>query len=152
MTTKHDYSPEEWRLLASAPTMVSAGVSASDFGIVSFAKEVAALIRAVREAKARYADNELVLAVIEEFERAEAEGAEAQQPQSLDENLATVARIAQLVGQKAPPEEARSYKTFLYELAEIVAAASGEGLFGFGEKVSEAERTHLGRLKGALAI
>ena len=151
MTTLHDYTAEEWRLLAGGPTTVSAGVSASDFGVVSFAKEVSALIRAVREARVRYAGSPLVLAVIDAFERAEADGVEAQQPQSLDENLAAVARIADVVGRKAAPEEARHYKTFLYELAEIVAAASGEGWFGSGAKPSDAERTHLGRLQAALA-
>src|SRR5678816_3083089 len=68
MTTKESYSQAEWTLLMNAPVCAGMAISALDFGIVSFAKEFSALVKAVLSAKEKYAGNELVQAVVQAFE------------------------------------------------------------------------------------
>ena len=56
-----------------------------------------------------------------------------------------------LVGQKATPEEADAYRRFIADLAERVAEAHREGFLGLtGERVSEAEREAIERIKEAV--
>ena len=48
--------------------------------------------------------------------------------------------------------DAAPVKSFIVELAEKVAGAAGEGLFGSGEKVSEEEQTFLADLRDKLGV
>ena len=154
MTTRADYTDDEWKLLMSSPTLVGMGVSLADFGLVSFAKEFTALIRAVIGAKEKYPNNQLVQALVAEFEKKDT-GAEPPAPdekKSQDDMLGDIRKVAALVDSKAGADEARGFKVFLVDLSETVANASGEGFLGFGEKVSDKERDYLQKLRSTLAV
>lgn len=49
-------------------------------------------------------------------------------------------------------EEGSQVKNFVFDLAERVTSASGSGLFGTGQKVSEGEAEFLNNLKGKLGL
>ena len=154
MTTRADYTDNEWKLLMDAPTLVGMGVSMADFGVVSFAKEFAALIRAVIGAKEKYPSNQLIQSLVAEFEKkdqsAPADSGEGKKSQ--EDMLADLGKVAALVDTKAAGDEARGFKTFLVDLSEQVANASGEGFLGFGEKVSDKERDYLQKLRTTLSV
>jgi hypothetical protein len=152
MATKESFSSDEWNLLMNAPVLAGMGVSMIDFGVVSFAKEFAAMIRAVTEAKAKYPTNALVQALAAEFESNGDAPAPAEGKKTPDEILSELEKVAAVVNAKAPQAEAREFKTFLYGISETVANASGEGFLGFGEKVSDKEREYLARVKAVLAV
>ena len=154
MTTRADYTNDEWKLIMNAPTVAGLGVSMADFGVVSFAKEFAALVRAVNGAKAKYPHNQLIQSLIAEFESksdAAAEPPEAGK-KSADDLLGDIRKVAAVVDSKAAADEALGFKTFLLDLSETVANASGEGFLGFGEKVSDKEREYLQKLRATLTL
>ena len=153
MTTRADYTDNEWKLLMDAPTLVGMGVSMADFGVVSFAKEFAALIRAVIGAKEKYPSNQLIQSLVAEFEKKDqSPPADGEGKKSQDDMLADLGKVAALVDNKAAGDEARGFKTFLVDLSEQVANASGEGFLGFGEKVSDKERDYLQKLRSTLSV
>jgi hypothetical protein len=71
---------------------------------------------------------------------------------SSSEIIDPLRNIALLLDTKATREEAEAYKRFLYEVAEKVAEASGEGFLGTGEKTSDAEYEFLVRLSETLGL
>ena len=92
----------------------------------------------------RFNDNAAVLRVLANMER-ELPGDIGQI--DYDDVLARAGRVDLLLAGTA---DAPGYKQFIYELAEAVAAASGAGLFGRGEKISEREALFLAELKARL--
>jgi len=153
MSTRANYTDEEWNLLMGSPVMAGMGVSMSDFGVVSFAKEFTALVRAVMAAKEKYPQNELIQALVAEFEKKGNDDPPASEGKKTpDQLLGDLQRVANLVDAKAGADEARGFRTFLFELGESVANASGQGFLGFGEKVSAKERDYLQKLRTTLAV
>lgn len=152
MATKADFSNEEWTKVMEAPLLAGMGISLLDIGVVSFAKELHAMIKAVVEAKANYAGNPLVQAVIADFEsKADTQPAPPEKKNS-DAILADIGQIVAIVDAKAAGDEARGFKTFLFGISEQVANASGSGFLGFGEKVSDDEKAFLTKLKSTLSV
>jgi hypothetical protein len=153
MTTQANYAAA-WKKLANAPVLAGMGVSKADFGMISFLREFKALIEGTLELKTKYASNELVQAVISTYEKKDAAPPEesGEGGVSAEQILAELRQIAGIVDAKASADEARGFKAFLYEIADRVANASGEGFFGTGEKVSDKERAYLGQLKTALGL
>ena len=166
MTTKADYTNEEWDLLCAGPLLAGLGVSLIERGLVSDLQESAAITRAVLDAKKTHADNELVVAVIAVLNIAEeshgnaafeakgadaAKGPEGATPESV---LAELVKIDAILDAKAQADakvanEGIVYRNFLYGVADKVANAAG-GFLGLGEKVSEDEAYFLKKLKDIL--
>jgi hypothetical protein len=68
--------------------------------------------------------------------------------------LGRIREVANLVSQKATPEEAKAYKQMIMSVAEKAANASKEGGFlGFGGvRVSSAEESFLNEVKAVLQL
>lgn len=140
-----------------APLAAAIAVSSLEFGLVSSYKEFTAVAAATSKARSLYQDNELVESLLGELlekQQGSATGAPPSDDErpSVDRALALIQNAARVADAKAPAEEARGYKSFVYALAEVAANASGDGLFGRGEKLSAKERAYLDRLKGTLAL
>ena len=154
MTTKADYTNEEWDLLCSGPTLAGLGVTLLDPGLVSGLQEGAAISRAIHEARGRYADNALVQAVVDDFVakgdevRALPEGTTSG---SVLEKLVKIDAILDVKAKigDAEANEGIGYRNFLYQVADRAANASG-GFFGLGEKVNEEEAYYLKKVKDIL--
>jgi hypothetical protein len=161
MTTKADYTDEEWARLKRAPFVAGMAISLADpGGPIEAVKETAATLKTVL-GSAQSADRpELVRTVAQEVEQ------DARQRKSplggfkpskgaavgveiLDE-LGAVNRI---VSDKATAEEAAAVREWLLEAAQAAADAAKEGGFmGFhAERVSEGEQQMLERLRGVLS-
>jgi len=158
MTTKRDYTDEEWATLAGAPIVAGMAISIADpGGPIETTREVMATLRAVTEPAT---DGELVTSVSEEI-RALAErrvnpagdlrprGTMAGQ-QVLDE----IGKVNDILNAKATPDEAAAFRTWLMTVARQAADAAKEGGFmGFGaQQVSEGEQEMLGRLATTLGV
>jgi hypothetical protein len=160
MTSKPDFSEEEWTRLKRAPFVAGMAISLADpGGPIELVKETAATLKTVRDAAESGGRGELIEAVAQDVV---AETRERKNPlhdfkakgalagQEILEELAEVNRI---VSAKATPEEADAYRDWLRTAAQEAANAAKEGGFmGFrAERVSEGEQRMLDKLGEALA-
>jgi hypothetical protein len=143
MTTKSDFTEDEWGTLASGPP--SAGllvITASRGGTF---RETFSLAKAYAEARSDHGQSELLDALAAEkpaFPKAQRQSPEELRQHSLERVRDAVA----IVEQKATAEELDAYRRFVVGLAERVAKAHEE----HGEAVSPAEQSAIDEIRQAL--
>ena len=160
MTSKTAFSDDEWTRLKRAPFVAGMAISLADPGgpIEAF-KETSATLKAVLAAQ-HGGNGELVEAIAEDVA---AQAREHKNPlagfkptsaanagvEILDELKAANG----IVTEKATPEEAEAFASWLVAVAQAAADAAKEGGFmGFrAERVSEGEQRMLDSLRAALA-
>ena len=160
MTSKADFSEQEWTRLKRAPFVAGMAISLADpGGPIELVKETAATLKTVRDAAESGGRGELIDAVAQEVV---AESRQRKNPlhdfrakgalagQEILEELAEANRV---VSAKATPEEAGAFREWLQTAAQEAANAAKEGGFlGFhAERVSEGERRMLDKLAEVLA-
>jgi hypothetical protein len=157
MTTKADFSEEEWTRVKRAPFVAGMAISLADPGgpIEAF-KETAATLKTVQGAEGQDG------LVGEAAREVVAEARERKNPlhdfkprgtlasQEIVDELAAANRI---VSEKASPEEAEAYREWLKTAAQDAADAAKEGGFlgWHAERVSEGEQRMLDKLDEVLA-
>ena len=157
MTSKADFSEEEWARLKRGPFVAGMAISLADpGGPIELVKETSATLRTVRDAATSGGHGELVEAIAKEV------ASERQNPvhdfkpkgamagQQILEEITAANRTAT---EKATPEEAAAYRDWLRSAAREAANAAKEGGFlGFhAERVSEGEQRMLDKLDEVLA-
>lgn len=158
MTTKADYTEDEWATLRRAPQVAGFAVSLADpGGPIEITKETLAGLRAVG---APPGDEELVIAISQDA-LAQAQ-AHHNVVKELDLKGATVReqiveelRTAnEILAAKATPQEAETFRAWLVMAAQDAAEAAKEGGFlGIGAvRVSEGEQAMLARLREILGL
>jgi hypothetical protein len=160
MTTKADYTLEEWELLRKAPLMMAAAVIVSDLsGSVGVAREFLSMAQAVEETGLQDDTNELVAALVADLQAPQAARTEeAEDITDLAETrakaLAESREIAALLARKTTLEEAKGFKRWMLSIARRVSEAAREGgVLGVGAKlVSEKETAMLRDLADALGV
>jgi hypothetical protein len=160
MTTKTDFTDEEWARLERAPIVAGMAITLADpGGPIEAIKESVAAIKTVTEAAQSGGQSELVDAV------AKSVAEKAQQRQSPlgdfkprgalagQEILEELQAVNALLAEKATPEEAASFREWLLTAAKRSAEAAKEGGFlGFkAERVSEGEQKMLDKLGEVLS-
>jgi hypothetical protein len=160
MTTKADFTDEEWARLERGPIVAGMAISLADpGGPIEAVKESMAAIRTVAEAAQPGGDVELVDAVAKSFtdkarQRKSPLGDFKPRGALAGEEILDELRAANaLVTQKATPEEAAAYRQWLLTAAKRSAEAAKEGGFlGFrAERVSEGEQRMLDKLAEVLS-
>jgi hypothetical protein len=158
MTTKTDYTDEEWASLLRAPIVAGMALSIADpGGPIELTREVMATHRAVTEPATEV---ELVTSVsgeigaLAERRRNPIGDFKPERRTAGQQVLDEIALVDKILRAKAPPEEADAFRAWLMSIAQQVAEAAKEGGFmGFGaEQVSAGEREMLGRLRTALGV
>ncbi|MGD1704978.1 hypothetical protein [Dapis sp. BLCC M229] len=158
MTTKADFTNSEWELLLQAITLVSMIIISSEFTLFSAVKEVFTFSAEIKHAKLNYQHNQLIYNLLidasdteKKTQINEIENSENFEDflENVLEKLKAAVAIAHL---KATLKEAQEYKEFLYEIANQIANASGEGIFGTGPKISQKEALVLEQIKKALEL
>jgi hypothetical protein len=160
MTTKADFTAEEWELLRKAPLIMAAAVIVSDLsGSVGVAREFLSMAQAVEETAQRHDTNELVAALVADLQTPQGEHTEETEDitdisAARSKTLAETHEIAELLARKAPAHEAEGFKRWMLSIAERVSKAAREGgVLGIGSKlVSEKETTMIDELAEALGI
>jgi hypothetical protein len=160
MTSKADFSEDEWKRLKRAPFVAGMAISLADpGGPIELVKETAATLKTVREAAGSGGREELIDALAQEVvgEARQREnplhGFKAKGALAGQEILEELAEVNRIVSAKATPEEAAAYRGWLQAAAQEAANAAKEGGFlGFhAERVSEGERRMLDKLAEVLA-
>jgi len=164
MANKASFSPDEWTKVLQSVMMSAIAVTAADpSGLWGTLKESMVAGRALLEAKQDAGSNELIKAVVADFETSEGQAAAREglrakllgsKPAEVkSKSVAAVREAAALVDAKAPGDAA-AFKAWLRHISQAVAEASTEGGFlGFGGvRVSEAEKATLAEISGALGL
>jgi hypothetical protein len=160
MTTKADFTDEEWTRLERAPLVAGMAISLADpGGPIEAAKESLAAVKTILEtAKTGDGDGELVNAVAKDVE---AKAKQRENPlkgfkprggMAGEEILDELRAVNQIVTEKATPEEAEAFRKWLLDAAQRTADAAKEGGFlGFNAvRVSEGEQKMLDKLREVL--
>jgi hypothetical protein len=160
MTSKADFTDEEWTRLKRAPFIAGMAISLADpGGPIEAVKETAATLKTVKEAAESRGPDDLAGALAREtLEEArqrksplkdfKAKGSTAG-VQILDE----LRDVNGILSEKADPAEADAVREWLLEAAKEASEAAKEGGFmGFrAERVSEGEQRMLDKLREVLA-
>jgi hypothetical protein len=162
MANKQNFTPEEWTKVVQSTMLVGIAVSAADpNGLWGAIKEAAAASSALVAAKLDAGSNELIGAVVADFEskqgRSEVQKslkvcfADAHPTDCVQRSLANLAEVSAILDAKAPADAA-AFKAWLRGLSQKVAEAATEGSFlGFGGvRVSDAEKATLDDIAKAL--
>jgi hypothetical protein len=163
MANKQNFKPEEWTKILESTMLAGMAVSAAEpSGLLGSLKEAVATSSSLAAAKSDAGSNELVKAVISDFETKEGRAAVqdalrqrlagVKKPgEVVERSLANLKEVSAILNVKAP-QDAAGFKAWLQTISKSVAEASSEGGFlGIGGvKVSEAEKATLADISKAL--
>ena len=155
MTSKQDFTDEEWIRLRRAPLVAGVAISLADpGGPIEIAKETMATLRS---ATLPPSQEELLAAValdVQALAQHKQNPLGDFKPRGGQQVLEELKAVNQLVTAKATPEEAEAFRGWLLVAAQAAADAGKEGGFlGFGgEQVSAGEQRMLGQVRAALGI
>jgi hypothetical protein len=159
MTTKADFTEDEWATLVRSPLVAGAAITIADpGGPIEVVKETSAVIKFATSTGSEERDD-LVGALAREVR-----GLAEQRKNPLGdfkprgalagkEIVDEISRAGEIVSAKASPDEAEAFRTWIMECAQRAADAAKEGGFmGFrAERVSQGEKDMLEQLRSALA-
>jgi hypothetical protein len=159
VTSKSDFTPDEWQAIFSAAPMAGLAVTAASpngpFGVM---KEVFAVGASIGETLQKGSTNSLVKALIDDLK---SHGTKPDRPQSIRTPeeakiaaLENLKKVSAILAAKAPGAEADGFKQWIVGVSKNVAEASNEGGFlGFGgTQVSDAEKQALQEIAKALGV
>src|SRR5579862_4961395 len=145
MTTRSDFSPDEWKTVLEGPP--SAGmivITAAHGGIF---RETLAMSKAYVEARGQPGESELVDEIV--ATRPAMDHTRYHSPQELrEQGLGHLRSAVAILAMKATPEELEGYRSFVLALARKVAAAHREG----GQTESPPETEAIGEIAAALGV
>jgi membrane-bound lytic murein transglycosylase B len=163
MANKQNFMPEEWTKILESTMLAGMAVSAAEpSGLLGSLKEAVASSSSLAAAKSDAGSNELVKAVISDFETKEGRAAVQEAlrqhlagvkkpSEVVERSLANLKEVSAILNAKAP-QDAAGFKAWLQTISKKVAEASSEGGFlGIGGvKVSDAEKATLADISKAL--
>ncbi len=143
MTTKSDFTPEEWQLILEAPPSAGMIVMTAQRG-GSF-KESFAMAKAYVEARQHHGESELLDEIV--AAKPERDHTHYHSPDELKQSgLKHLRDSVALLQAKATSQEVEEYRAFVVTLSHKVAAAHRE----HGIDISEAEQAAIDEITGAL--
>jgi hypothetical protein len=155
MTSRKDFTDEEWTRIRRAPIVAGVAISLADpGGPIEVAKETAATLRSATLPPSQ----EELLASVALDVQAMAQHRQNPlgdfKPRGGEQVLEELKGVNQLVTAKATPEEAEAFRRWLLAAAQAAADAGKEGGFlGFGaERVSAGERRMLDQVRTVLGM
>jgi hypothetical protein len=143
MTSKADFTEEEWETVLEGPP--SAGIIVSTAQRGGTFRESFSMAKAYSEARQQHGQSQLLDEVASS--RPKVDRAREHSVEELKQHhLELLRKAVRLVEAKASPDEAEAYKRFVVGLAERVAEAKEEG----DEPVSDAERAAIDEVAAAI--
>lgn len=155
MTSKTDFTAEEWERLGRAPLIAGMAISFADpGGPIEAIKESSAALRTLVDAANDAAAGEFVQAVAQDVaEKAQRRenplsGFKPDRHNAVQDILDELRAVNALLVEKAAPQDAADYRAWIKTAAQKAALAAKEGgFFGIGaERVSEREQKMLDTL------
>ncbi|HYJ68403.1 MAG TPA: hypothetical protein VEX15_12185 [Nocardioidaceae bacterium] len=160
MTTKSDFSEEDWNRIVRAPFVAGLAISLADpGGPIETAKETMATLKAATNPASReQLVAELALDIQNQVQQKQ-NPLKGYRPSSLEgtapggeQVLVELRAVQAIVAARATPEEAAAFGDWLVATAQAAANAAKEGGFmGFGaEQVSKGEQEMLDQVRAAV--
>jgi hypothetical protein len=143
VTTKADFSDEEWKLIAEAPPLAGLMVSAAERG--GTFREALSMGKSYTEARKQHGNSELLDELV--TTRPKVEHPHVHSPEELrDLVLQRLREASTALRSKATEQEISDYNGFVSSVAEHVASSHSEG----GQDVSDGERAAIAAIGEAL--
>ena len=154
MANKHNFKPEEWTKILESAMLAAMAVSAAEpSGLLGALKEAVASSSTLAKAKSDAGANELVKAVVSDFEtkdgRAAVQEALRQQLDGakkpgdvVERSFANLKEVSAILNAKAP-QDAAGFKAWLQTISKNVAEASSGGRFSWHRR-RESQRCRKG--------
>jgi len=162
MSTKADYSEEEWTQLMMAPVNGGMYIIMADLHVTSMPGEMQGMFKSMIEQPVPEGAQELVGSLVEDFkakaenkEKMETPDSSKQDPEQFKKKvMESLSSTAALLTEKSSEEEAAGYKQWLMGVAQATAEAGKEGGFlGIGGvRVSDKEKAALGEISTAIGL
>lgn len=165
MTTREDYTLEEWKTLYHAPVLVAGAVAAATYsGFFGTLWEALSVNTSIIAAANQFPLNELIQDVVfmqrEQHDKdiwtrlPEGTTHEQEEAQMRLDGINGCHRVVDLLKQKTSPSESAEFRRWLLLIGERMAAVSKEGrLFGLGApRISPGEREFLGEIALVLRV
>jgi hypothetical protein len=159
VTTRSDFTEDEWTTLLRAPMVAGMAITFADpGGPIEVVKETSAVLKFATGTSSEQRDD-LVGDVAREMRglveqrKNPAGGFKPRGAMAGKEILDELSRANEIVTAKATPDEAEAFRAWIMECAQRAAEAAKEGGFmGFrAEQVSQGEKDMLAQLRSALA-
>ena len=150
MTTKSDFTDEEWIRVRRAPFVAGMAISLADpGGPIELSKETMGTVKSATNPPTREQLLAEVALDIQSMTQQRQNPLSDFKPQAPEQILDEVRAVSDIVSSKATPEEAAAFKQWLLASAQAAADAAKEGGFmGFGAtQVSEGEQNMLEKLR-----
>jgi len=143
MTSKADFTPEEWELVLHGPPTAGMIVLTAQHG--GTFRETFAIAKAYVEAREQHGSSELLDEIV--AAKPQMDHTRYHSPEELKEHgLQQLREAVELLERKATPEETESYKAFVRTLAQKVADAHRE----HDTNVSDAEQSAIDEIAASL--
>jgi hypothetical protein len=143
MTSKADFTEEEWHQIATGPTGAGLMVATASRG--GTFRESFSMAKAYAEARQQHGESQLLDELV--GARPDTDRGGARTPDELTAfALDNIRGAVTAIEAKGTPEELEDYRRFVHGLAQRVAEAHSEG----GEQVSQNERTAIESIDDAL--
>jgi hypothetical protein len=160
MTTKADFTAEEWQPLLQAPAAVGLYIMTADKNFVIGCKKEAMAISDGILKKEKESNSELLASLLAEFKNKETAARaridfDRKDIEDIQQTTASILKqAADILNLKATPEESTEIRQWLYDLGVKAANAAKEGGFlGFGGvRVSDAEKAALRKIAWILGL
>ena len=162
MTTKVDYTEEEWALLMQAPVTGGMLVIMADLHVTSMVGELKGMFKGMMEQPIPEGAQELLGSLLEDIKAKSENKEKMETPDTTGEDAAaikagmvqSISDVASLVDTKCSEDEALGYKQWFMGVAQATAEAGKEGGFlGIGAvRVSDKEKAMMKEISQALGL
>jgi hypothetical protein len=153
MTTKTDFTDEEWTRVLRAPFVAGMAISLADpGGPIEMSKETMTTMKSATNPPSREQLLTEIALDIQSMTQQRQSPISGFKPQAAQQILDELGAVSEIVNSKATAEEAAAFKQWLLATAQAAADAAKEGGFmGFGAvQVSEGEQKMLDQLRAAI--
>jgi hypothetical protein len=153
MTTKSDFTDEEWNRIRRAPFVAGMAISLADpGGPIEMSKETMTTMKSATNPPSREQLLAEVALDIQSMTQQRESPISGFKPQAAQQILDELGAVSEIVSSKATAEEAAAFKQWLLTTAQAAADAAKEGGFmGFGAvQVSEGEQQMLDQVRATI--
>jgi hypothetical protein len=150
MTTKADFTDEEWTRVLRAPFVAGMAISLADpGGPIEMSKETMTTMKSATNPPSREQLLAEIALDIQSMTQQRQSPISGFKPEAAQQILDELGAVSEIVTSKATAEEAAAFKQWLLTTAQAAADAAKEGGFmGFGAvQVSEGEQRMLDQLR-----
>jgi len=153
MTTKDDFTEEEWTRIRRAPFVAGMAISLADpGGPIEMSKESMTTMKSATNPPSREQLLAEIALDIQSMTQQRQNPISGYKPQAAQQIVEELGAVSEIVSSKATPEEAAAFKQWLLATAQAAADAAKEcGFMGFGAvQVSEGEENMLDQVRAAI--